>query len=346
MTKTLSDIILAHWSKTGKIKHTSSGWMAGNSPCCVHRGESADTRQRGGLMVAADGSVTFNCFNCKYKVSWQPGRMISEKMKTFLQWLGVPAEEIRQITFWSWLERDQVLSGNTETAAWWPHFATNELPKGAKSFEWWAQNEPTNPGFNEVLAYLANRDPNLIHKYDYFYDDDKDSKAARSVIVPFYFQSQIVGWSARKIDKTKYRYMSDTPTNYLFNADVLERKNRKFVLLVEGVFDAINLNCVGVLGSTLSKEQINWLNSVDLPKIVVPDRNKAGKSLVDVAIKEKWGVSLPANSGPNKVWEEGITDVSDAVAKYGFLYVMDTILDATVTDTVEIELKKYYMNGK
>src|SRR5690606_23346957 len=122
------------------------------------------------------------------------------------------------------------------------------LPEGAKSFSWWAEHQPNNKNFNDVMRYLIQRDPKLLDKYEYYFSDepnrqDKPAPAYRSVIVPFYYQGQIVGWSARKIDKAKQRYMSDTPVNYLFNADILSKK-RKFILLVEGVFDAINLNCI------------------------------------------------------------------------------------------------------
>jgi hypothetical protein len=36
----------------GKRKQSSSGWISFNGPCCVHNGESADRRQRGGLLRA------------------------------------------------------------------------------------------------------------------------------------------------------------------------------------------------------------------------------------------------------------------------------------------------------
>jgi hypothetical protein len=31
-------------------RQTAQGWISVNAPCCVHRGESADRRQRGGLI--------------------------------------------------------------------------------------------------------------------------------------------------------------------------------------------------------------------------------------------------------------------------------------------------------
>ena len=34
----------------GKRKQTASGWLSFNAVCCIHNGESADTRGRGGIV--------------------------------------------------------------------------------------------------------------------------------------------------------------------------------------------------------------------------------------------------------------------------------------------------------
>jgi hypothetical protein len=46
-----------------KRKQTASGWISVNAPCCVHKGETADRRQRGGIKPGADGSWSWHCFN-------------------------------------------------------------------------------------------------------------------------------------------------------------------------------------------------------------------------------------------------------------------------------------------
>ena len=57
-----------------KKKTTPSGWTSFNGVCCPHNGESPDTRGRGGLTANPDGSVSYHCFNCNFKASYQPGR--------------------------------------------------------------------------------------------------------------------------------------------------------------------------------------------------------------------------------------------------------------------------------
>ena len=67
-----------------KRKHTPSGWISFNAPCCHHNGQGADTRQRGGLIANPDGGVSYHCFNCGFKASWQPGRNVSKGLRRLL----------------------------------------------------------------------------------------------------------------------------------------------------------------------------------------------------------------------------------------------------------------------
>ncbi len=77
-----------------KRKQTSSGWMSFDAPCCVHNGETPDTRQRGGFISHGNGGFSYHCFNCGFKTSWQPGRQISAKNKKFFRWINVPSSKV------------------------------------------------------------------------------------------------------------------------------------------------------------------------------------------------------------------------------------------------------------
>jgi hypothetical protein len=80
-----------------KKKITPSGWTSFNAPCCPHNGESADTRGRGGLTANPDGSVSFHCFNCNFKASYQPGRHLTFKFRKLLKWLGADDTDIKRL---------------------------------------------------------------------------------------------------------------------------------------------------------------------------------------------------------------------------------------------------------
>ena len=70
-----------------KRKATPSGWISFNAVCCHHNGNTMDTRARGGIMITE--GVSYHCFNCGFKASWQPGRPLSVKFKKLLRWLNV-----------------------------------------------------------------------------------------------------------------------------------------------------------------------------------------------------------------------------------------------------------------
>ena len=67
-----------------KRKHTPSGWISFNAPCCD------DKRQRGGFIINGGDAVSYHCFNCGFKASWQPGRTISQKMNKLMRDLNIP----------------------------------------------------------------------------------------------------------------------------------------------------------------------------------------------------------------------------------------------------------------
>jgi DNA primase len=72
--------------------------------------------------------------------------------------------------------------------------------------------------------------------------------------------------------------------------------------------------------------------------IVVPDRDQAGKKLIDRAVEAGWSVSFP-------VWQETCKDINEAVVKHGKLFVLKCILAARETSRLRIELKKKKLYG-
>ena len=81
---------------TGR-KKTPSGWISFNAPCCVHNGETADKKKRGGIMTSADGTVSYHCFNCGFKASYVIGRKLTYKMRQFMGYIGIPDDTIRKL---------------------------------------------------------------------------------------------------------------------------------------------------------------------------------------------------------------------------------------------------------
>ena len=137
----IADTTAAYWGLGRKLKHTQKGWISGNAVCCHHNGTTADTRGRAGLMINGD-SVTWHCFNCGYKCSWQPGMKLSTKFKNLLRWLSVPDDIITKCTFEALRTSAEITEQNTKFNVGLPTFHTTHPPIGAKPIIDWIQEDP------------------------------------------------------------------------------------------------------------------------------------------------------------------------------------------------------------
>jgi hypothetical protein len=301
-----------------KRKQTSSGWLSVNAPCCVHRGESADRRMRGGMKTTPDGSFSWHCFNCGYTASFVLGRNLTFKARKLLQWMNVPQEEIERINLESLKhksiegllgERQDVIQRLQSI-----EFEDRDLP---------AETQELN---NFAKEYLQNRCVPLDYPFLY------KTMPRRGVVIPFTHNNQVVGHTTRFLDDRTPRYIQDIQTGYVFGTD-LQKSNWQTAIVVEGVFDALSINGLAVLHAEINDAQVRLIRSLGRDVVVVPDQDEAGMKLVDRAVELGWSVSMPE-------WPEGIKDVNDAVIKLGKLGALLTIMQAKETSRIKIELRK------
>lgn len=341
----------------GKSKITPSGWVSINCPACIHNGEpTPDTRFRGGLKINMDGAVTYNCHRCHFKAHWRPGLYLSRKMQLFLSYLNMDYSDIERLTFDIWRENQltntiQHNVARIETDYFDKTFKEIDLPTDAKPIIELLEIGYSNTDFLDSVNYLVENRGLLISKsYNYYWSPEKKNNINRSIIIPFYYENKIVGWSARRIDKTKVRYYASTPNDYIFMNHNLTKKNRKYVILVEGVFDAIAIDGIASLGGSINKKQAAWINSSGKEIIVVPDRAKDASTLIDTALENNWYVSIPPqNDAPSFTedgdiniwsWHSDIKDAADAVKKYGRLFTIQSIMENKTKDKIKIQIYK------
>ena len=81
----------------GKRRSSTGGWLSFNGVCCHHNGETPDTRGRGGLHSNPDGSISYHCFNCGFKASYQPGRHLTYKFRKLLSWMGAGENDVKRL---------------------------------------------------------------------------------------------------------------------------------------------------------------------------------------------------------------------------------------------------------
>jgi hypothetical protein len=315
-----------------KRKATPSGWISFNAPCCHHNGTGMDKRQRGGIHFGEGDSVSYHCFNCGFKASWQPGRPLSVKLKKLLQWFNVPDEEITKCAFESLRLKDETPL-HTHTALK-PVFFDRALPRGSQLISEWVKDPPEE--LIPVLEYLQSRGF-YIDDYPWYWSDEEGMN--NRLIIPFYYESRIVGYTARLIRESKQvKYLSEQQPGYVFNLD--RQQNRKFVAVCEGPIDAISIDGIAVMSNEISPQQRYLISQLGILPVIVPDRDRAGEKLVEQILEwEGWAVSYPN-------WDPDIKDVNDAVKKYGKLYTLYTIAQNIQETKLKIELgKKKWFKG-
>ena len=311
-----------------KRKTTPSGWSSFNAPCCIHTGNSKDTRQRGGILLTAKGGWTYHCFNCNFKAGWSPGHLLTKNTKNLFKWLGLSETEISKLGLIALkLKDDQPVARKAIT------FTLEErpLPDSTMSVIEWintAHLPDIGEDIGKVVEYIMGRGMDL-EWYNWMWSPAPGY--VDRVIIPFYQDGKIVGYTGRKITEGKPKYLTDAQPGYVFNID-RQKNDRGYIIVVEGQFDAIGIDGVAIMHNEPNETQCARINALGKQVIVVPDRDKAGLKLIQAAIKHNWAVSLPP-------WND-VKDVADAVAKYGRIYTLFTILHYREANEIKIQLLK------
>jgi hypothetical protein len=207
-------------------------------------------------------------------------------------------------------------------------FKARTLPEGA--VEWdklvpyydlkdWVDSDE----FAAAVRYVHNRKIDLT-KYKFYSTEEEQYNLHKRVIIPCLWKNEIIGYTARAFhDNVKPKYHANYESNYVFNTDK-QLATSKFVIVVEGPFDAMAVDGVAILGNECSEIQADIIDSLGRKKW-------SGSRLIEQAVEYGWTVSFP-------IWHETCKDVSNAVETYGKLFVLKSILDAKETSKLKIEL--------
>jgi hypothetical protein len=312
-----------------KKKLTPSGWTSFNSPCCHHRGESKDNRRRGGILINPNGGFQYHCFNCQFKAGWSPGHLLSKNTKNLFKWLGLSDTDIDKLSFIA-LQNKQDQPKNKRIITF--DIEERSLPESTMSVMDWintAYLPDIAVDLGKIIEYILGRGMEL-EWYNWMWSPAPGYKDR--VMIPFYQNGKVVGYTGRKITEGKPKYLTDAQPGYVFNIDH-QTYNRKYVIVVEGQFDAIAIDGIAVMHNEPNETQYARINALGKEVIVVPDRDKPGAKMIQAALNNNWSVSLPP-------WEDHIKDTADAVKHYGRLYTLFTILHYRETNEIKIQLLK------
>ena len=310
-----------------KRKTTPSGWTSFNGVCCHHRGESPDDRQRGGLMSTAQGGFTYHCFNCGFKAGWGPGKLLSNNTKQLFRWLGMSDTDIGKLGLIVLKLKDDQPVAKKELKF---ELVEKPLPEDCLPINQWIAEGAQDQDLLDVINYLVEERRVGWDWYNWHWSAAPGFRDR--VIIPFYHNGKIVGYTGRKIKNGKPKYLTDAQPGYVFNLDA-QTFDRQYIVVVEGQFDAIAIDGVAIMHNEPNETQCARIKALGKEVIVVPDRDRPGAKMLKAAIDNNWGASLPP-------WGEEIKDVADAVKKYGRLYVLTTILNYRVSNEIKIQLLK------
>ena len=148
--------------------------------------------------------------------------------------------------------------------------------------------------------------------------DIKYHQYFKAVIVPLYMRGEQVGYVRRNV-VTNPKYLNSPELDrdsLLFPYDKVEPENNK-IIVVEGVFDAINAydkgvkNVVATLGGVISKGQVRLLGSLTRNIILCPDNDSAGLRIAErnTAMLSRYGFNIEYTIAPDGKKDFG--DVKD-----------------------------------
>ena len=301
-----------------KTNRTPSGWNTMDCPMCT------DKRKRGGL-ISTGAKISYNCFNCGFTTGWEPNPVLGKKYKELATTLGASTQDIHKVTVDLLKYAENLEAESTSDYVYnLAKFNKVELPDNVIAVDDLQEEHP-------VKQYAKQR--GLLGLYPLLYFNDKLYK--QRLVVPFTYNSELVGWTGRHIsppNKQTPKYLHNMQPGYVFNIDRFADSKRDIVVVTEGVFDAILIDGIAIQGNSVGPEQAHLIEKLGKRIIVCPDRDDAGIELMMQAAELGWEVSFPP-------WSAEIKDAADAVIKYGRLATLNSIIKHATNNKLKIEVK-------
>lgn len=267
-----------------------------------------DHSPRGGFF--SDGIYTsYNCFNCGSKFKYEEGTgKFSRDARRILAAFGITEDELSSISnsiFFSRIEskedKEITLEQLTRVKLFTPEVA---LPDRCYQLGYDGFEEFQEP----IIQYLLDRNIDPLETKMHF---SMDPSFLRRVIIPFYRKGKVIYWQARAIDpgvKPRYKNCYAAKDAIIYGYDQLTRWDTRPLFVTEGVFDAICVDGICILGSSLNKAKIEILKKTRRRIIFVIDRDKTGNLLAQEALEQGWEITFV---------DVRAADINDSFIKFG-----------------------------
>jgi hypothetical protein len=254
-------------------------------------------------------------------------------MKRLCAWLGASDAEIKRIVFESLKAESSDYEPDENSLV---TFTEKDLPEGSLPLAEWILVQDLDDSIANhllgVVEYVLSR--GLDPMSDTFYWSPNPAFSDR-LILPFWYNTKIVGYTARRITNNRPKYLSEQHPHFVFNLDAQDPLNR-YVLVTEGPFDALSINGVALLTNNIADQQARMINRLGKEVIVIPDQDMAGLAVIKRAIEYGWSVAFPT-------WEPDIKDCADAVLRYGKLFVIVDVIKSAERHEATIRIKMKHL---
>lgn len=300
------------------------GWYAVKCACCN------DYQERGGF-IHDDIYTSYSCWNCGSKFKYEEGSgKFSRNLRDILEAFGISREDLRAISaslfFNKSAEKEEAEISLKEVSRL--KLVTPEVafPDRTLALGCDGHDEIQAP----LIEYLNSRFIDPIKHQIHF---SLDPRYLRRVIIPFMRDGKLIYWQARTIDNIKPRYLNCVVAKdaVLYGYDELTRYSAKPLFITEGVFDAMSVDGVCLLGSALNAAKIEILKRTKRRIIFVIDRDRTGDVLAKTVIENDWEFTFV---------DKNADDVNDSVRKFGLPYTAYCLMKNAFKDDPQSQFNK------
>jgi hypothetical protein len=263
-----------------------------------------DQKDRGGFKFDPD-HTGYSCYNCGAKFKYEEGSgKLSKNAREILEAFGITRDDltgIRSAMFAEVKEDSEISLDELKKIK----LITPEVTLPDRCYPLGADH---NDELQEpLIEYLLSRKVDPLAVRAHF---SLDPRHLRRVIIPYYRDGKVIYWQARSIDNIKPRYVNCTASReaVLYGYDRLYQYDPAPLFVCEGVFDAIVLDGVCILGSTLNAAKLEILKKCRRRIIFVQDPDGNGDALTALALEHGWEISYFDKRG---------VDASKMVELYG-----------------------------
>lgn len=293
----------------------SRGFYSLKCPCC------SDYKIRAGWKFE-DEKIVFNCWNCSTSSVYEEfGGHISKKMRGILNAFDIDDTEISSVVNLAFFNKKAESKVITLADLKKINTTTPTISLPPKSYPL------GHPEFidyqSKIVDYLIDRNVDFI-KYPFYFS--LEERFINRVIIPFYRNNNLIYWQARSIiesEKKRYDNAQVSREAVMFNLDYLHFYSQGPLFVTEGVFDAMMVDGIALLGSKLTEAKVNLLLKSPRRLVFVIDKDSNGRHLAEDVLRRGWEIAFAPY---------GADDLNHSVKRFGMSWTIMGLMQSIPKD--------------